>query len=198
MAEDKIFSLIEKEALAKEREILDAAELELNKTLEGAEAHIRRRQSEARLALESRLSKLKNKLASELALEERRELARVKDALLAKTFQKVKEGLEAFARSKAYPQTLETLCREITDALGTQEKGKTLTFVTREEDNDLVRAWVRREGLAAQVDPHGKMIGGVEARLGSGEVHLVNTFEARLERARHDILSQVAAALGTP
>lgn len=198
MAEDKIFSLIEKEALAKKREVLEAAERDRSKTLEGAEAHIRRRQGEARLALEAQLSKLKAKLVSDLALEERRVLARVKDELLVKTLQKVREGLEAFARSKAYPQTLEALAREIVQAIGPQAKSTAMTFVTREEDTDLIRAWVRREGLTAQVDPHGHTIGGVEARLGDGAVHLVNTFEARMERARHEILSQVAAALGAP
>lgn len=195
MAEDTILSLIEQEALAKKRAILEAAERERKNILEGAETHNRRRETEGRQALQQRMAKAKARLESQLALEERRETANVKAELYRRTLVEVRRGLMEFTRSKAYAHTLEALCQEILEAIGPQGAKQPITFVTREEDTDWIRDWLRRQGVSAQVDPHGQTIGGVEARLGSGEVRLSNTFEARMERARHDILNQVAAAL---
>lgn len=137
-----------------------------------------------------RLGKERERLVSGAKLEAKMVRLDAREALLERAFTAAKERLAQLHGNSAYPAYLMRLTRE-----AVAEIGSDLRIAVSAVDEELMRAIASELRLRAQISAGLNTCGGLEASTPDGRIRVVNTVEARLERAQSELRQKLAALL---
>lgn len=137
-----------------------------------------------------RLGKERERLVSGAKLEAKMVRLDAREALLERAFTAAQERLAQLRGNWAYPRYLMRLTRE-----AVAEIGSDLRIAVSAVDEELIRAVVLELGVRAQISAGLNTCGGLEASTPDGRIRVVNTVEARLERAIGEVRREIAALL---
>ncbi len=189
MAIDRILWAIEEEAQEEANQIIAEAEAAAQKTVVAAKAHaeeIKERYYRQRVLPELRAEEAR--LIGEAQRESLGMVMKVKEELIDRAFTLAAEELSKVRSRGDYPEILHRLTQEVVGELG-----KELIIEVSPQDSELIEKIVSEVGLDATVRFSLECMGGLAAAPQDGRVHLVNTIDSRLERAREFLREQVAA-----
>jgi V/A-type H+-transporting ATPase subunit E len=199
MSLDKILQVLETEAKNQVAALEQGARAEI----ERIQAKV---QTEADLVRQKRLVAIQAPLQAEQArtlnkakLEALQIVLGTREDLLAELFESVAQRLAALSNQEGYDRLLQQLLEEAIETLG---KTGPFRLEVQKQDVALMRKIVEGMGLEAEVgsnlkqkDLWGAALGGVAVTTPDGQVSLVNTLEARLERAANLYRTQIAEML---
>lgn len=187
----ELLKAIEAEAERRCQDARESAETEIRRIHDEAEQQIRAAREAAREESLRRIGRQETVLVSQAETNVQRENAVAKSELLQQALDRARERLADVVASDQYPAVFELLARE---ALA--EINRDFTAVVRPEDETLARAALERLGAADfSLQTNGRFLGGLVVESRDGRSRVVNTLDARFERARDEAVLRLAPLL---
>lgn len=186
----EILKDMEREANLRIEELLTAAEAEGRSVAARAEEEAEKVREKHLASAGERLLRERERLLSAARLEAQRELMAAREAWLDQAFAAARERLRHLRREPRYAGYLQRLTREAVAELGSQ-----IRIEIDPEDEKVMGEIVSGLGIKAEMVCSLSTIGGLRASTSDGRIRIVNTVEARLERARGELRRKLAALL---
>lgn len=193
MSVEKIIEKISLEAAEKAGIIRRTAEEEAARYLEkekmaaeaekNAEIAARKREVDAEVS----------RMLAQARMEGRQTVSNARENLISDCFDRARERITAISGSPEYPEILKYLIQDGIKKIGAQD----ITLSANSRDIPVLES-ILAKGTGTVVRVSGEPIptsGGVLLRTGSGTRRVDNTFEARLDRMRRDLIFDVAGIL---
>jgi vacuolar-type H+-ATPase subunit E/Vma4 len=121
----------------------------------------------------------------------------VREALVDTALEQCRGQLADFRANPVYPQVLRRLLQEalaeLENCLAASESGRGICLEADPRDRDTIGVFLTELGLSLTVDYTLSTWGGLIARSEDGRVAVINTLEARLERATPYLRRSLAA-----
>jgi V/A-type H+-transporting ATPase subunit E len=203
MSLETILGAIEAEGAAETARMRQAAEARVQQALQAAEAAAAARREAARRAPLRAAAGERARRLQRAKLEALRLRGEVRDRLIDAALAEARRRVSALRDDPAYPRVLRRLAGEAVEALGDEVR---LAPQPRLEvdlrDEALARQILADLGLELPLAPALDCWGGLVARSGDGRIVVINTLEARFERAlpflRQDLGALVEQAAEAP
>jgi len=190
MALDDMLRVLEEEGKKQREEVLAQGEERAAKILEEARVEAERIKQEEMDKVAISLQGEKAKILNDARLYVKRRVIQTKEDFIQKAFSATREELLKFRNSKDYPQVFRRLLTEAVE----NADGKVVVHVNK-EDEKLARQVLDQMGVAYQLHSNMSSLGGVKVTTADERITLVNTLEARLEKAKQHLKSEVMATL---
>ncbi|MHC1626956.1 MAG: V-type ATP synthase subunit E [Methanoculleaceae archaeon] len=144
---------------------------------------------------ERRIARKVAMIRSQASLEARQMIRSKKEELISECFTRAREQLAGFRESPFYRKSLRDIILKSVDLFEDDE----IIVVAAEKDRDLVGSIVaemREGGIRIRVGRECVLTaGGVILKSANGRLLTDQTYEARMERQRHDLMRRIAGIL---
>ena len=173
---------IEKEAQARVGEVLAHARMEAQQIEEDASA-----------SASAPAARERARILHRARLEALRMEGSVREELVETALQQTREKLACLRNSEIYSQIFPALAREALTGLTGSKRDEKAVLVADQRDQALLKKTLNDLGADVPVKNDLECWGGVIAQSNDGRVVVINTLEARLERAMPFLRGQLAA-----
>lgn len=193
MSVEKIIEKISLEAADTARALRRTAEEEAARYLEKEKTAAEAEKNAEIAARKREVDAEVSRMLAQARMEGRQTVRNARENLISDCFDRARERITAISGSPEYPEILKYLIQDGIEKIGAGD----LTISANSRDIPVLESI-----LAKDTETHVRMsgepiptAGGVLLRTGSGTRRVDNTFEARLERMRRDLIFEVAGIL---
>ncbi|MEW6568957.1 MAG: V-type ATP synthase subunit E [Chloroflexota bacterium] len=181
---EAILEAIRANGEARVREIERRAQAQVGAILSAAEAEAQRLRQEAKSAILSHAAGERFRIINQARLAALRRAGEAREAFITAVLERTKQELANLRSDKAYPSVLRRLTEEAVSLLaGPQETAVEAELEADARDRELLARTLKELGVPLAVRYSIACWGGLIARSADGRVIVINTLEARLERA---------------
>ncbi len=195
MGVDTIIKRIDDDTVSEVERILDEAAQDAQKIMEEAQREADSAYDRVLAEGKQEIRTLTRRIRAEASIEGRNLVRAEREAIIARCFDAVMDSLAELALTPAYAVVLERLIEEGIAELDTNE----LTITSTERDRELVTAITTKmqdDALGITLQHECAITrGGVILKSALESLTVDNTFEARLERLREELIFGIARLL---
>lgn len=193
MSVEKIIEKISLEAADTARALRRTAEEEAARYLEKEKTAAEAEKNAEIAARKREVDAEVSRMLAQARMEGRQTVRNARENLISDCFDRARERITAISGSPEYPEILKYLIQDGIEKIGAGD----LTISANSRDIPVLESILAKD-TETNVRMSGEPIptaGGVLLRTGSGTRRVDNTFEARLERMRRDLIFEVAGIL---
>ncbi|KQC03816.1 MAG: hypothetical protein APR55_06730 [Methanolinea sp. SDB] len=193
MSVEKIIEKISLEAADTARAIRRTAEEEAARYLEKEKTAAEAEKNAEIAARKREVDAEVSRMLAQARMEGRQTVRNARENLISNCFDRARERITAISGSPEYPEILKYLIQDGIEKIGAGD----LTISANSRDIPVLESILAKETekKVRMSDEPIPTSGGVLLRTGSGTRRVDNTFEARLERMRRDLIFEVAGIL---
>jgi vacuolar-type H+-ATPase subunit E/Vma4 len=192
-----ILQAIENTGEAQVREIASRADLQAREMIAKASLEAETIREQACAAALEPATRERARLIQKARLEALQTVGEKREALVDTALEETRKRLACSRAEARYPEVLKRLIREawleLDSSQGVAESGRKICLDVDPRDRGIVEGFTAESGLSLAVNFSLTCWGGVIARSEDGRVTVIDTLEARLERAEPFLRSYLAA-----